>query len=133
MGRLVASTALIVSGASVTGEIANMSPFCLHVASRLVADKPRRGGVFCASFTYALLTEERWMLSSRQLVFVWCRGRSLYVRTLFVGTRYTAIACAVLGLFLVRQPRLPVSSKVGLTFQNRGLRRQLGWRILKAG
>jgi|SRR6266850_1118404 len=113
MGQLVAGTALIVSGASVTGEIANMSPFCLHVAPRLVADKPRRGGDLCASFTYALLTKERRILSLRQLVFVWGRGRSLYVRTLFVGARYAAIACAISNLFSVRQPRLSASSKSG--------------------
>jgi hypothetical protein len=45
---------------TVTGEMAHMSPsFCLYVASRLAADKPRRGDDLCAFFTYALLTEGR--------------------------------------------------------------------------
>jgi hypothetical protein len=43
---------------TVTGKMTHMSAFCLHVASRLAADKSRRGGGFCAFFTHALLTEE---------------------------------------------------------------------------
>ena len=40
--------------------------------------------------------------SSRQSTFVWRRGRNVYVRVLFVGARYTALACALLYWFPVR-------------------------------
>jgi len=66
------------------------------------------------------------MISSRQLAFVWHRGRNLYVQILFLGARYAALACAILYWFLVRQAKLAwvvtgssAVSKWGLIVQDR--------------
>jgi len=51
----------------------------------------------------ATLIFHDWFLTSHEeLTFVWRRGGSLYVRVLFVGARYTALACALLYWFPAR-------------------------------
>jgi hypothetical protein len=63
--------------------------------------------IFMLSILHLPSTYGEWTtFSSRQFTFVWRRGRSFYGRTLFVGTRYAALAQAISVWIPVRRIHL---------------------------